>query len=454
MNASLQAALPASSMATAAHPAAPSPAPEHAARRATLIGLLLSLLAVAAFGVWAALAPLDEGVPAHGSVVVDSKRKAVQHATGGIVRSVLVGEGSVVVQGQPLLRLDDAAARATYETVRQRYLGMRAMEARLRAERDGLAEMAPHPDLRAALGDPLIGAQWLTQQHLMQSRRAALAAELAGLEESRAAQAAALAAGRAQVDSRQTQLALLREELTHTRSLVQEGYAPRNRQLELERQVAETQAALSELQGHITRSLRATAELDQRTLQRKGEYRKEVGAQLADVQRDVDGDADKLKAAREELDRMEIRAPSSGQVVGLVVQSVGAVIQPAQKLADIVPADEALMLEARVPPHLVDRVRQGLPVDVRFSGFAHSPQLVVQADVKSVSADALTDPVTQQTYYLARVDLTAAGRSTLGTRRLQPGMPVEVIFRTGERSLLTYLLGPLTKSVAAAMKEE
>jgi len=454
VNAPLQAALDTPPGMAAAAPAAPAAGSEAAARRVTRVGLLLSLLGVAALVVWAAWAPLDEGVPAHGSVAVDTKRKAVQHAVGGIVHSVLVGEGSVVVQGQPLLRLDDAAARANHETLRQRYLGLRAMEARLGAERDGLAEMAAHADLRLALADPLIQLQWLTQQQLLQSRRAALAAELAGLDESRAAQQAALAASRAQFDSRSTQLALLREELAHTRGLVAEGYMPRNRQLELERQVADIRAAQSELQGNITRSQRATAELTQRALQRKGEYRKEVGAQLADVLRDVQGDADKLKAARDELDRMEIRAPAAGQVVGLAVQSVGAVIQPAQKLADIVPADEALMLEVRVPPHRVDRVMQGQPVDVRFSGFAHSPQLVVQAEVKSVSADALTDPATQQTYYLARVDLTADGRAALGPRRLQPGMPVEVIFRTGQRSLLTYLLGPLTKSVAASLKEE
>jgi membrane fusion protein, protease secretion system len=450
MTATLQAAaLP---MPAIAPPSADADAP--VAARIVHIGTLLSLLGVAALLAWAATAPLDEGVPAHGNVVVDTKHKAVQHAVGGIVRSVLVGEGSVVREGQPLLRLDDAAARANFETVRQRYLGMRAMEARLRAERDGQAEMSPHPDLRPALTDPLIQLQWATQQQLLQSRRAELAAELAGFDENRAAQQAALEASRAQLESRQSQLALLREEFDQTRGLVQEGYAPRNRQLELERLMADTHAALAELQGSITRSQRAMAELTQRALQRKGEYRKEVSTQLADLLREVGADADKLKAAREELDRMEIRAPASGQVVGLTVQSVGAVIQPAQKLADIVPTGEPLLLEARVPTNLIDRVHQGLPVDVRFSGFAHSPQLVVAGEVKSISADALLDPATQQSYYLARVGVTEAGLATLGKRQLQPGMPVEVMFRTGERSLLTYLLNPLTKRLAASMKEE
>jgi protease secretion system membrane fusion protein len=138
----------------------------------------------------------------------------------------------------------------------------------------------------------------------------------------------------------------------------------------------------------------------------------------------------------------------------LAIQTVGGVIGSGQKLMDIVPEDQVLLIEARVPPHLIDRVRKDLPVDVRFSSFAHSPQLVVDGKVASVSADLLTDPQTGAGYFLARVGVTAEGYKKLGKRQLQPGMPVEVIFLTGERSMLTYLLSPLTKRLAASMKEE
>lgn len=425
-----------------------------ATRRITRIGLLLSGIGFAAILLWVATAPLDEGVPAQGSVVVDTKRKAVQHATGGIVRTVLVGEGSTVTEGQPLLRLDNAQAQANYQAIRQRYLGLRAMEARLVAERDGLGTMKPHADLQAARSDALIQVQWQTQQQLLGSRRSALEAELAGIEENRQAQLVSIDAFKSMQTSRQRQLSLLQEEHGQTRGLVQEGYAPRNRQLELERMMAETQSSLAEIEGNILRARRSTAELGQRVTQRRGEYRKEVSTDLAEVLREVEADMEKLKAAREELDRTEIRAPVGGQVVGLTIQSVGAVIQPAQKIADVVPAGESLLLEARVPPHLIDRVHAGLPVDVRFNGFAHSPQLVVTARVKSVSADILNDPATQQSYYLARLAVTPDGLKTLGNRQLQPGMPVEVVFRTGERTVLSYLLHPLVKRLSASMKEE
>ena len=132
----------------------------------------------------------------------------------------------------------------------------------------------------------------------------------------------------------------------------------------------------------------------------------------------------------------------------------GGVVAPGQKLMDIVPKGEPLLLEARVAPHMIDRVHAGLPVDVRFSSFAHSPQLVVNGKLVSISADLLTEPQTNMSYYLARVEVTPEGRKALGKRQLQPGMPVEVIFKTGERSMLTYLLHPLTKRLAASMTEE
>jgi membrane fusion protein, protease secretion system len=135
------------------------------------------------------------------------------------------------------------------------------------------------------------------------------------------------------------------------------------------------------------------------------------------------------------------------------VQTVGAVIQSGQKLMDIVPDNELLLVEAKVAPNLIDRVHSGLPVDVRFNSFANSPQLVVDGKVVSVSGDLLTEQ-NGATYFLSRVSVTPEGYKKLGKRTLQAGMPVEVVFKTGERSLLTYLLHPLTKRIAAAMKEE
>jgi len=418
-------------------------------------GLLVLAVGFGGFLLWAGLAPLDEGVPTMGMVTLDTKRKTVQHLSGGIVKEVLVQEGQQVKEGQPLLRLEGAVAKANYEAVRQRYLGYRAMQSRLFAEQAGRDSIDFHPDVKAAMNDPLIMQQVNTQQQLIQARRAALAADLQGIEESMQGLKEQLGSYQNILVQRRSQLALLTEELTNTRGMVKEGYAPRNRQLELERMVAESNAAIADLTGNSLRVSRQVAELTQRSLARKQEYRKEIESQLSDVTREVQSDVEKFVAVTADLDRMEIKAPANGQVVGLTVQTVGAVLQAGQKLLDVVPDQQTLLLEAHIPPHLIDKVQTGLMADIRFNSFAHSPQLVVDGKVMSVSGDLLTDPQQPQySYYLARVQVTPGGMKTLGARQMQPGMPAEIVIKTGERSLLTYLMHPLTKRMAASMKEE
>jgi len=418
-------------------------------------GLWVLGLGFGGFLLWAALAPLDEGVPTQGMVTLDTKRKTVQHLSGGIVKEVLVQEGQQVKEGEALLRLDGAVAKANYEAVRQRYLGLRAMQSRLFAEQVGSKTISFHPDVQTAMNDPLIKQQVATQQQLIQARQAALAADLQGLEENMQGLKEQLGSYQNVLVQRRNQLSLLTEELNNTRAMVKEGYAPRNRQLELERMLAESNASIADLTGNSLRISRQVAELSQRSVARKQEYRKEVESQLADVTREVQSDAEKFVAVAADLDRMEIKAPAAGQVVGLSVQTVGAVLQPGQRLLDVVPDNQTLLLEAHIPPHLIDKIQQGLLTDVRFNTFAHSPQLVVQGKVMSVSGDLLSDPQNpQMSYFLARVQVTPEGMKTLGTRQMQPGMPAEIVIKTGERSMLTYLLNPLLKRVAASLKEE
>lgn len=424
------------------------------AGRAMRFGLLALAIGFGGFLVWAAMAPLDEGVVAPGNVSIDTRRKTVQHLSGGIVREVLVREGQMVREGQPILRLDEATSRATYEASRQRYLGLRAMTSRLQAEQANSSTINWHPDLVAAARDPLVRQHMDTQQQLAISRRASLQADLQAIQETIAGQEGLIQSYRSMTESRQSQLALLQDELKNTRELVKDGYAPRNRQLELERNVAEANASLAELQGNIVRAQRAITEQKQRAIARQQEYRKDVEQQLADVSREVISEGEKLRAVENDLARTEIRSPATGQVVGLAMHTVGGVVTPGQKIMDIVPESDPLLLEARVPPQFIDRVRAGLPVDIRFNSFAHAPQLVVDGKVTSVSGDLIQEGQNIPPYYLVRATVTPEGLKKLGNRQLQPGMPAEVVIRTGDRSLLTYILHPLTKRMAASMKEE
>jgi protease secretion system membrane fusion protein len=428
--------------------------PHDEANRVATKGLLALGIGFGLFVIWAAFAPLDEGVPSSAIVSVETQRKAVQHLSGGIVREVKVTEGQEVEAGDVLFRLNEASARANFEGVRQRYLGLRAVQARLQAEQLAQTELVLHPDLLLAQSDPLIAIQVQTQQALLRTRVRSLQAELKSFAESIQGQEALVASSLAMQGSRQAQLRLLTEELGQTRQLVLEGYAPRNRQLELERALADVQASLYDLQGRKEQATHSIAEMRQRIERTQQVFLQEVQSQLSSVTQEVQADADKLLALEGDLERTEITAPVSGQVVGLSVQTVGAVIQSGQKLLDIVPKDESLVLDVRIAPHLIDKVYPSLNTDVRFSTFAHSPQLVVQGQVRSVSKDLITDPQSGVTFYLARVVLTKEGMGNLEGRRLQPGMPAEVVIKTGERSMLTYLIHPLTKRFAASMKEE
>lgn len=416
-------------------------------------GLVLLAVGFGGFLLWAAIAPLDSGVPTQGVVSVDTKRKAVQHLSGGILKEVLVREGDQVTEGQVLMVLDEDLARSNYQSVRQKYLGLRAAQSRLLSEQRGAGSVNYHPDLREGVNDPQIMSQIATQNQLLASRRAALRADLDVFEQSIEGQKGQLYGYENLLKSRRSQLALLQEELSGTRELVKDGYAPRNRQLELERSVAETQGAIAELVGNITRTQRTMAELRQRANARNQEYRKEVESQLADVTREVEGDADKYVFVKADLNRVVIKSPTTGQVVGLTTQTVGAVVQAGQKLMDIVPNNEPLLIETRVEPQLIDRVMPGLKADVRFSAFANAPQLVLEGELLSISSDLLTDPATNMSYYLARTRITPQGMQTLGGRQLQAGMTAEVIIKTGERSALQYLAGPFFKRLASAMKE-
>lgn len=331
---------------------------------------------------------------------------------------------------------------------------MRATEDRLLSEQNGSLRIIFHPDVLAGKEDPQLSQHLHSQEQLLDSRRLALKSELAAIGEAIQAQQEAAKGFTGQLLSRQQQLTYLQEERTGLRDLVKEGYAPRNKLLEIERLVADVEATTSDLQSKLAMAKRSAAELSLRRLQREQEFRKEVDTQLAEVRREVSADEERFKATRDALARTEIKAPVSGAVVGIATQTIGGVIPQGARIMDVVPTDEPLMLEAQIPPHLIDRVRVGQLADIRFSNFSLTPQLVIEGQLASVSADLLSDSEGKISYYLARVAVTPDGLKALAGHHLQPGMPAEIVIKTGERSLLAYLLHPLTRRLAQSMKEE
>jgi protease secretion system membrane fusion protein len=426
-------------------------------RKPMRLGLWALAIGLGGFMAWATFAPLNNGVPTQGTVILASKRKPVQHLTGGLVSEFLVHEGEVVKADQVLARLNPAVSRASFTAVRQNYLTLSATQSRLLAELAGAKSITFSEEILKS-DDAVVRAQVQIQRQVFDSRRESLESALRELEASREGQANALKGLEAQLEGRRRQVAVLQEQVRALTPLTAEGYSPRMRLMDLERDLAGQQASITDLMENINRLRSTLVELRSRAETRVQEYRKESSTLLAQVHRELQGEREKFNAVTEDLERTEIRAPVDGQVVGLMLQSAGAVLPPGQKLMDIVPQNEPLILEAKIPPLQVDRVRVGQHTDVRFSGFVRTPTLVVDGRVLSISHDVLTEPYPapggSPTYYLARLEITPEGMEKLGGRQMQAGMQAEVLIKTGETTMLRYLMAPLTKRVAASLKED
>ncbi|MDP1708841.1 MAG: HlyD family type I secretion periplasmic adaptor subunit [Gammaproteobacteria bacterium] len=417
-------------------------------------GGIILLLGLVGFLIWALVAPLDEGVPAPGTFTVASQRKTVQHLTGGIVSAIHVKEAQRVKAGEPLISLDDTLTKANFDAAKQQFYSLQAQADRLAAESRGAAKLDFSPELLATRQDPVTASYMSAQQQLFATRRAALQGELAILAQSERGAQEQVKGLEAQLQGKREQLRFVAEQLVGTRELAREGYLPRNRWFDEERLAADLLGATNELQSTILRAQSLRLEAAQRLAQRQRDFQKEVESQYAEVKREALVAANRLRATTEELERAVVRAPVDGAVVGLAVHSIGGVIPPGGRLLDVIPQDEALVLEVQVASHLIDRIHAGLPAKVQLHAFANDPGLILEAKVNSVSADLLpSNHPNIPPYYLSRVSITPEGMRVLGSRNIQPGMPAEVLVITGERTLMQYLLKPLTMRMARSLKE-
>lgn len=421
-------------------------------RRYTRMGGWLLALGFGGFLLWAALAPLDKGVAVSGNVVVAGNRQAVQHPSGGVVQRLLVRDGDQVAAGQVLIRMDATQISAQRESLFVQHLGALASTARLEAERDGLEEIVLPPSLSS--DDARAVATLALQRQLLSSRRAALRLELDGLRESIAGSQAMLEGLRAAKVHKEEQRASMQAQLQGLRELAREGYVARNRLLENERLYAQLNGDISEDLGNIGRTQRQILELRLRAAQRAEEYQQDVRQQLADARLQAEDLGSRLRGVEFELAHTEVRAPVAGTVVGLDVFTEGGVISPGQMLMEIVPQDAPLLVDARAPVELVDKLQPGLDVELLFVAFNQSRTPRVNGKVTLVSADRLLDEKTDQPYYRLRVQVDEDGLRQLQGQQIRPGMPVEAFVRTGERSLLNYLFKPLTDRTHMALVEE
>ncbi len=422
------------------------------------LGAAVLVVGFGAFLLWAAFAPLDQGVPASGTVAIETRKKTIQHSSGGVVKDVLVKEGQWVKEGEVLMEVSDTQARANNETIKQAYLSQRAVEARLEAERNNMRSISFGQEIIENKADFFVQQVMLTQQTLFAARRASLNSEVSALEQYIQSLREQLWGVDQSIVNRQAQNQLQEKQLQAVKILAQEGFAPKNQVLQMEQTQTELKTALSDLKSNQARLSRSIEESQFRLEQRKQDAIKDVVAQLAEVKKELQAGKERMTATKEELARTQIKSPVDGQVVGMSISAPGGVVMAGQKLMDVVPKTEALLVDAKVLPHIIDKVQNGMDVSIRFNTFANTPQLVVPGKLVALSSDVISDSNVGSTglssYYLGRVEITSEGLKILGSRVLQPGMPTEVLFKVGERTLLQYIMYPLTKRIAASLKEE
>ncbi|GKV88121.1 metalloprotease secretion protein [Pectobacterium carotovorum subsp. carotovorum] len=423
-------------------------------KRAVRLGWLLVLAGFGGFLLWALFAPLDKGVMVNGSVVISGNRKVVQHNQGGIVDKIQVKDGDRVEAGQILLTLNEVDARSASEGLDGQYLQLVAREGRLLAEQQRLGDMVMTPRLQPLAEKPEMRVITALQRDLLHSRQQSLKLEAEGIRSSIAGMEASLSAQRQVMSSKQKQRETLEQQLQGLRSLAAENYVPRNKMLENERLLAQLNGDIAQLAGDINRTRR---DIEQQTLliaQRQQEYDKEVNSELADVRALLSDVGSKKEKADFNLANIQMRAPVSGTVVGLKVFTEGGVIAPGQTLLEIVPDDQPLFVDARLPVELVDKVWPGLPVELQFVAFNQSTTPRVAGTVELLSADRLLDERDGSPYYSLRVQVDEAGKRALEGLEVKPGMPVQGFVRTGERSFVNYLFKPLMDRLHLALTEE
>lgn len=418
------------------------------------LGWGIVLIGVVGFLLWASFAPLDKGVPLSGNVSVATSRKVIQHQVGGTVDEILVKDGDVVKAGQVLLKMNSVAAKSAAEVARVQWYTAQATEARLLAERDGVKAISFAQELEQAKSDPRVANNIMLQQQLFSARQTSLQSEMAAVDENVAGLKAQLKGLEESMISKKQQQQFLKEQLDGVRDLAKEGYVARNRLLDLERTYAQVNGGISEDLGNIGRATRQIAELNLRKAQRQQDYQKEVRTQLSDVQKEAEALQSRLNALDFDLKNVEVKAPVDGTVVGLSVFTKGAVVPSGFKLMELVPTDDALIVEGMLPVHLVDKVHLGLKAELIFSAFNSNTTPHIPGVVTQVSADRTVDERTGQAYYKLKAAVAPEGMKMIRHLQIRPGMPVELFVKTGERTMMNYLLKPVFDRANSAMSEE
>jgi len=421
-------------------------APSDSIRSVALAGWLIIAIFFGGIGSWAVTAPLNGAVVGNAVVKVEGNRKSVQHLDGGIVKELRIKEGDKVNAGDVLVVLDETQAQAEYDVLSQQYMVLRATEARLLTELDHGSDLVMPQDLKARPEDTYIKSVWNGQVSQFESRRAALEGQRSVIREKINQLGSQIVGAEAQVKAFTDQISSIRAEAKDIAPLVERGLIARPRILQLERTAFGLEGQIADAKANIAKARQAIAEQEQQIAQLDNDRMADVTKDLRDTQAKELEVIPKAMNAKAVLGRMDIRSPYAGRVVALTVFSVGGVIQRGEKILDIVPDQDSLTIEAQIAVEDISDIKPNMRAEVHLTAYKQRIVPIIHGDVIQVSADRLTDPKTNNPYYVAFVRVDESELAAMPNIKLYPGMPATVMIPTVQRTAFDYIVGPLVMS--------
>lgn len=431
------------------------PVLEERLRRPIVRGAAVVGVFVVGLTLFSAVAKIDSAVVAPGTVRVEDNRKTVRHLQGGTVKAILVKEGQHVKQGQVLLTFDQVQPRATNDVLQNQQDALLAQSARFQAEATGARAVAFPPELTSRTSDPRVAGIIRDQDFLFMTRLQYFETQSAVLSQKLQQLETQIGGVQAQVEAVRESDDLTREELAGYQTLYEKGYAPKTLILRYQRQLADLAGRRGSLVAEITRLRQQIGEtrLQQNTL--KEQRVSQAAEGLRQMQTSLAEVTPKLAAASQTLDAATVRSPADGYVLDLTQFTVGGVVGAGERLMSVVPANAPLIVTSRIKPQDIDVVKPGMEARVRLSAFNSRTAPPVNATVTTVSADQLVDEKTGEGYFRADLKIEPRELTKLPKgSKLSPGMPAETMIVTGNRSILSYIVSPLTDTIRDALRED
>lgn len=405
-------------------------------------------------GGWAALSPIESAAITFGVVGADGNRKAVQHLDGGIVEAILVKEGDLVAAGQEVIRLDQLQAKAAVEIHNATVVTQSAILARLEAESMGREAIAFSDTLTARRAEPEIAPLLASQTQLFAARRSANATQVDTLREQVKQAKSQIEIFQGQSSAAAHQYRMVIEELGPKQMLYEKGYSTNSVVMQLKRAAAALQGQEQEYNGHITRLAHLVGQLESQIAQIESDFRLKIAQELEDARTKLADARERERVASDILERTVIRAPVGGHVLGLTVNTVGGVIGKGERLLEIVPAEGGIVIKAQLRPSDALEVHEGMRAELRLLTAQGRRLPVVHGTVRHRSADARPDGEGRTLLFDLSVDVDASELAALGSVKLAPGTPVEIIIPTGSRTVLDYIVEPVTLSMRHGLREK